>query len=215
MWAPPWPLPNVWVGTSIESDEYCWRADVLREIPAAVRFLSCEPLLGPLPSLDLTGIDWMIVGGESGPNCRSLNMNWVRDLRDRRGDTALFFKQVGGVRPKAGVDSFDGRTWTNIHALLPKLAMGSTICVSAWRRNAQIERPGGRGECALSLISLGAQERQGQLQSLDFAAPALADGALVAGEQVFFQFVQAGSILGLTDSIWQRRQACSCWQAVP
>ena len=57
----PWPLPNVWLGTSIESDEYCWRADALRETPAAVRFLSLEPLLGPLPSLDLTGIDWVIV----------------------------------------------------------------------------------------------------------------------------------------------------------
>ena len=60
----------------------------------------CEPLLGPLPSLDLTGIDWLIVGGESGANCRPLNMHWVRDLRDRRGDTALFFKQVGGLDPE-------------------------------------------------------------------------------------------------------------------
>jgi protein gp37 len=111
VWAPPWPVPNVWVGTSIELDEYCWRADVLRTVPAAVRFLSCEPLLGPLPSLDLTGIDWLIVGGESGPNCRPLNMNWVRDLRDRRGDTALFFKQVGGRTPKAGGRLLDGRTW--------------------------------------------------------------------------------------------------------
>ena len=111
LWSPPWPLPNVWVGTSIELDEYCWRADVLRTIPAAVRFLSCEPLLGPLPSLDLTGIDWLIVGGESGANSRPLNMHWVRDLRDRRGDTALFFKQVGGLTPKAGGRLLDGRTW--------------------------------------------------------------------------------------------------------
>jgi protein gp37 len=66
----PWPLPNVWIGTSIESDEYCWRADELRRIPAAVRFLSLEPLLGPVPSLDLTEIDWVIVGGESGPQHR-------------------------------------------------------------------------------------------------------------------------------------------------
>jgi len=111
VWAPPWPLPNVWVGTSIELDEYCWRADVLRTVPATVRFLSCEPLLGPLPSLDLTGIDWLIVGGESGPNYRPLHMNWVRDLRDRRGETALFFKQVGGRTPKAGGRLLDGRTW--------------------------------------------------------------------------------------------------------
>lgn len=111
VWVPPWPLPNVWVGTSIELDEYCWRADVLRTVPAAVRFLSCEPLLGPLPSLDLTAIDWLIVGGESGADCRPLSMDWVRDLRDRRGDTALFFKQVGGRTPKAGGRLLDGRTW--------------------------------------------------------------------------------------------------------
>lgn len=71
VWVPPWPLPNVWVGTSIELNEYCWRADHLRNTPAAVRFLSLEPLLGPLPDLDLTGIDWVIVGGESGPSIPS------------------------------------------------------------------------------------------------------------------------------------------------
>ena len=64
VWMPPWPLPNVWVGTSIESDDYTWRADELRQAPAAI--LSLEPLLGPLPSLDLASIDWVIVGGESG-----------------------------------------------------------------------------------------------------------------------------------------------------
>lgn len=108
-----WPLPNVWIGTSIESDDYCWRADELRRTPAAVRFLSCEPLLGPLPNLDLSGIDWVIVGGESGPNFRPLNLDWVRDLRDRcQGlPTALFFKQVGGLSPKAGGRLLDGRTW--------------------------------------------------------------------------------------------------------
>jgi protein gp37 len=108
-----WPLPNVWVGSSIESDEYCWRADELRRVPAAVRFLSLEPLLGPLPSLDLTGIDWVIVGGESGPNHRPLDLEWVREIRDRcvRLRLALFFKQVGGVTPKAGGRLLDGRTW--------------------------------------------------------------------------------------------------------
>jgi len=78
-----WPLPNVWLGTSIESDRYTFRADHLRATPAAVRFLSCEPLLGPLPSLDLTGIDQVIVGGESGPGARPMHPDWVRDLRDR------------------------------------------------------------------------------------------------------------------------------------
>jgi protein gp37 len=71
-----WPLPNVWIGTSIESDEYCWRADELRGIPATVRFLSLEPQLGPVPSLELSRIDWVIVGGESGPAHRPLDLAW-------------------------------------------------------------------------------------------------------------------------------------------
>jgi protein gp37 len=108
-----WPLPNVWIGTSIESDEYCWRADELRGIPAAVRFLSLEPLLGPVPSLELSQIGWVIVGGESGPAHRALDLAWVRDIRDRCVDlrVALFFKQVGGLTPKAGGRLLDGRTW--------------------------------------------------------------------------------------------------------
>lgn len=107
------PLPNVWVGTSIESDKYSWRADHLRETPGAVRFLSLEPLLSALPSLDLTDIDWVIVGGESGPNARPLHPNIVRGLRDRSVDAAVpfFFKQWGGRTPKAGGRELDGRTW--------------------------------------------------------------------------------------------------------
>jgi protein gp37 len=93
----PWPLPNVHVGTSIELDRYCRRADDLRRTPAAVRFLSLEPLLGPLPSLDMTGIDWAIVGGESGPGSRALDLAWVRDIieRCREAGTAVFVKQLG------------------------------------------------------------------------------------------------------------------------
>jgi protein gp37 len=79
----PWPLPNVWLGTSIECDEYSWRADELRATPAAVRFLSLEPLLSSLPRLDLTVIDWVIVGGESGPKARPMDPGWARSLRDR------------------------------------------------------------------------------------------------------------------------------------
>jgi protein gp37 len=113
VWMPPWPLSNVWVGTSIESDEYTWRADELRRAPAAIRFLSLEPLLGPLPSLDLAGIDWVIVGGESGPDFRPLDLGWVRELRDRCVGMRipLFFKQIGGLTPKAGGRLLDGRTW--------------------------------------------------------------------------------------------------------
>lgn len=98
----PDPLDHIWLGTSIELDKYCWRADKLREAPAAVRFLSLEPLLGPLPSLDLTGIDWVIVGGESGHGARPLDPAWVRDLRDHCADAgvAFFFKQTGSVWAK-------------------------------------------------------------------------------------------------------------------
>jgi protein gp37 len=96
-----WPLPNVWLGTSIESDRYAFRADHLRSTPAAVRFLSLEPLLGPLPSLDLAGIDWVIAGGESGPNARPMHPDWVRDIRDRCvvAGVPFFFKQWGTWAP--------------------------------------------------------------------------------------------------------------------
>ncbi len=118
LWSPPWPLPNVWVGTSIESDDYTWRADILRQVPAAIRFLSLEPLLGPLPSLDLSGIDWVIVGGESGPGFRPLNLDWARDTRDRcvALRIPLFFKQAGGATSKAGGRQLDGRTWSQYPA---------------------------------------------------------------------------------------------------
>jgi protein gp37 len=96
---PPWPLPNVWLGTSIELDKHTDRADALRDTPAAVRFISAEPLLGPLPSLDLTGIDWLIIGGESGPGSRALDLGWVRELiaMARDAGTAVFVKQLGSI----------------------------------------------------------------------------------------------------------------------
>lgn len=106
-------LPNVWLGTSIENDRWVTRADDLRATWAAIRFLSLEPLLGPLPSLDLTGIDWAIVGGESGSGHRPIQAEWIRDLRDRCNvaGVAFFFKQWGGHTPKAGGRILDGRTW--------------------------------------------------------------------------------------------------------
>jgi protein gp37 len=122
-WGPEsWPLPNVWVGASIESDEYRWRADELRRLPACTRFLSLEPLLGPMPSLDLAGIDWVIVGGESGPHHRPLHLDWVREIRDHchESKVALFFKQVGGSTPKAGGRLLDGRTWDEYPGQIPK-----------------------------------------------------------------------------------------------
>jgi protein gp37 len=93
----PWPLPNVWLGTSIELDKYADRVDDLRNTPSAVRFISAEPLLGPLPSLDLTGIDWLILGGESGPGSRPVDLGWFRELigMARAARTAVFVKQMG------------------------------------------------------------------------------------------------------------------------
>jgi protein gp37 len=160
--APAWPLPNVWMGVTIENRRFVSRADILRKTPAAVRFISAEPLLGPLvldgvapdpeggvirhwkdhkpqfynPPLDLTGIDWLIVGGESGPNHRRIDPEWVRDLlhvvqsdnddilragREQEHEqfprwwgngTAFFFKQWGGRTPKAGGRELDGREWS-------------------------------------------------------------------------------------------------------
>jgi protein gp37 len=153
----PWPLANVWLGVSIENRRFVRRADVLRETPAAVRFISAEPLLGPLvfdsdigmatdrdwphaeddgysgvpehlrgdpytpawedgadlPELDLSGIDWLIVGGESGKEHRPIREEWVRELRDacEASGTAFFFKQWGGRTPKSGGRLLDGRTW--------------------------------------------------------------------------------------------------------
>lgn len=119
MWCGPLPdpLPNVWLGTSIESDRYAFRADHLRSTPAAIRFLSLEPLLGPLPSLDLTGIDWVIVGGESGPGARPMNPAWVRDIRDRcvAAGVAFFFKQWGAW---VYVDQMPADTWQDIDAAI-------------------------------------------------------------------------------------------------
>jgi protein gp37 len=108
----PWP-PNVWMGVTIENRRFVHRADSLREVPAAVRFISAEPLLGPLEGLDLSQIDWLIAGGESGPRHRRMDLDWVRDLRGQchEADVAFFFKQIGGRTPKAGGRDLDGREW--------------------------------------------------------------------------------------------------------
>jgi len=108
----PWPS-NVWVGVSVENDDELQRVDELRRVPAAVRFLSCEPLLGPLEGLALDGIDWVIAGGESGPRARPMDPRWAADLRDlcQASRVPFFFKQWGGRSPKAGGRELDGRTW--------------------------------------------------------------------------------------------------------
>lgn len=104
---------NVWMGVSVENEDYLWRADRLRQTGAQVKFLSLEPLLGPVPGLSLAGIDWAIVGGESGPGARPMDPEWVRAIRDAclEADVAFHFKQWGGpVKSRTG-RTLDGRTW--------------------------------------------------------------------------------------------------------
>ena len=108
-----WPK-NIWAGTSVELDRYSWRSNsYLRQVPAAVRFVSAEPLLGSLPSLQLDHLSWVITGGESGHGYRECHPSWVRELRDRCSEehVPFFHKQWGGRTPKAGGRVLDGRTW--------------------------------------------------------------------------------------------------------
>jgi protein gp37 len=112
---------NVWLGTSIEDDEVLGRADDIRAIKEPeVRFLSLEPLIGPLPGLDLSGIEWVIVGGESGPGARAMEKEWVTDIRDqcREADVLFFFKQWGGVRKKEAGRTLNGRMWDEMPPML-------------------------------------------------------------------------------------------------
>lgn len=116
-----WP-ENVWMGVSIENRRFVHRADCLRQVPAATRFISAEPLLGPLEGLDLSGIDWLIVGGESGPGHRRMQAEWALDLRDRclEEDVAFFFKQWGGRWPKSNGRTLIDREWNEfprVHSL--------------------------------------------------------------------------------------------------
>ncbi len=113
----PWPA-QVGLGVSVENGKYAHRIDQLRETGAAVKFLSLEPLLGPLPNLNLEGIDWVIVGGESGPGARPMQPDWARDIRDQCLDAGVpfHFKQWGGVFKKRNGRELDGRTWDEMPA---------------------------------------------------------------------------------------------------
>jgi protein gp37 len=115
----PWPS-NIWIGVSIEDNRYISRADHLREVPARVRFVSAEPLLSPLPGLNLDGLHWIITGGESGPHHRPCDPDWVRDLRDRcqAAGIAFFHKQWGGLTHGVGGRLLDGRTWDQLPEVL-------------------------------------------------------------------------------------------------
>ena len=107
---------NVSMGVSVENCDYIWRIDHLRQVPAAIKFLSLEPLLGPIPNLDLDGIDWVIVGGESGPHSRPILSEWVTDIRDQclAAEIPFFFKQWGGVNKKKTGRLLDGKIWNQM-----------------------------------------------------------------------------------------------------
>lgn len=119
--------PHVWLGVSIESDAYVWRADVLRETPAPVKFLSLEPLLGPVPSLSLDGIAWAIVGGESGKGYRPMDHVWARDIRDRCAESgvAFFFKQSAAYRTELGME-LDGKRYEAM-PVTPRVSRAATL----------------------------------------------------------------------------------------
>jgi protein gp37 len=104
---------NIWMGVSVEDQKVVHRIEELRQIPAHVRFLSVEPLIGPIPRLSLDGVDWVIAGGESGPGSREMKTEWVRDIRDQciNANVLFFFKQWGGVNKKKSGRILDGRTW--------------------------------------------------------------------------------------------------------
>jgi protein gp37 len=121
-----WPA-NVWMGVSVENADYLGRVDDLRSAGAHVKFLSLEPLLGPLAELNLRGIDWVIVGGESGPRARAIDPAWVTDIRDQCRDAgvAFFFKQWGGKNKKKAGRILEGRTWDEMPKVRPTPGMAA------------------------------------------------------------------------------------------
>jgi len=123
----PW-APHVWMGVSVENARFAYRIDDLRQTDARVKFLSLEPLLGPLPTLDLRGIHWVIVGGESGPHARPMRQEWVLAIRDqcRAAGVAFFFKQWGGVFKHRTGRELEGRTWDEMPSKLAVLATSDT-----------------------------------------------------------------------------------------
>jgi len=110
---------NIWQGVSVENSDYTWRIDHLRKVPAEVRFISVEPLLGPISDLPLQGISWVIVGGESGPGFRPVQPAWVREIRSQctRSGVPFFFKQWGGLNSKSGGRTLDRRIWSEMPIL--------------------------------------------------------------------------------------------------
>ncbi len=132
----PWPS-NIWMGVSVESPSYSWRIAHLRSVPAAVRFLSLEPLLALIPNLPLAGIDWVIVGGESGPGCRRIAPELVSDIRAQcaAARVPFFFKQWGGTRKASTGRTLDGRVWNE----MPRPASRNTHWVAS-HQQVQVEQ---------------------------------------------------------------------------
>jgi len=124
--------PNIWMGVSVEDERVTHRVHDLAGTMAKVKFLSCEPLIGPLQDLQLINIDWLIVGGESGPKCRPMQEEWVRDIKKQcqSAGTRFFFKQWGGVQKKRNGRSLDGRTWDDMPVLAHELTGQSARCVA-------------------------------------------------------------------------------------
>jgi len=122
-----WPK-NIWMGVTVENDECAFRIDNLREIGAAIKFISLEPLLGPIPNIDLKGIDWVIVGGESGPRARPMEPQWVINIRDQclSKEVPFFFKQWGGVNKNKTGRILDGRTWDDMPLLIQEELLVNT-----------------------------------------------------------------------------------------
>jgi len=116
----PW-LRHIWMGVSVENQDQIFRIEHLRETHAHTKFLSLEPLLGPLPNLDLSGIDWVVVGGESGPGARPMRREWVTEIRDRcqKAEVPFFFKQWGGVQKSRTGRELEGRTWDEMPRSMP------------------------------------------------------------------------------------------------
>lgn len=112
------PPEHIWLGVSVEDGKAKGRIEHLRQAPAAVRFLSIEPLIGPVGPMVLDGIHWVIAGGESGPGARAMHIDWAREVRDQCAEqkVAFFFKQWGGIRPKTGGRDLDGREWNDLPA---------------------------------------------------------------------------------------------------
>jgi protein gp37 len=115
-----WP-PNVWMGVSVESSEYAYRIEYLRMTGAFIKFLSIEPMLGPIHEMNLVGIDWIIVGGESGPKARPIERKWVLDIRDQciMADLPFFFKQWGGTNKKKTGRLLEGKIWNQMPSQIP------------------------------------------------------------------------------------------------